>query len=136
MLSYILKRLMVLIPTFLGVTLLTFSLIRLIPGDPVEVMMGERTLDPELHAAALKTRADREPADARNVDKVEGHGRRGVELLGHDLADHRLVEIARRPAQPDDVKRQKGYGCHAIGDDPFRHVFVCPGLSRPDASQP
>ncbi len=53
MLSYILRRLLVLIPTILGVTLLTFSLIRLIPGDPVEVMMGERTLDPELHAAAL-----------------------------------------------------------------------------------
>ena len=33
--------------------MLTFSLIRLIPGDPVEVMMGERTLDPEMHAAAL-----------------------------------------------------------------------------------
>lgn len=54
MFAYILKRLAVLIPTFLGVTLLTFSLIRLIPGDPVEVMMGERTLDPEVHAAALK----------------------------------------------------------------------------------
>jgi dipeptide transport system permease protein len=53
MLSYILRRLLVLIPTMLGVTLLTFSLIRLIPGDPVEVMMGERTLDPEMHAAAL-----------------------------------------------------------------------------------
>ncbi len=53
MLSYILRRLLILIPTVLGVTLLTFSLIRLIPGDPVEVMMGERTLDPQLHAAAL-----------------------------------------------------------------------------------
>jgi len=53
MLSYILRRLLVLIPTILGITLLTFSLIRLIPGDPVEVMMGERTLDPEMHAAAL-----------------------------------------------------------------------------------
>ncbi|HEY9094122.1 MAG TPA: ABC transporter permease subunit, partial [Hydrogenophaga sp.] len=47
------RRLLILIPTVLGVTLLTFSLIRLIPGDPVEVMMGERTLDPQLHAAAL-----------------------------------------------------------------------------------
>ena len=54
MLRYLLKKLLVLIPTILGVTLLTFSLIRLIPGDPVEVMVGERTLDPELHAAALK----------------------------------------------------------------------------------
>ncbi len=54
MLSYIFRRLLVLIPTILGVTLLTFSLIRLIPGDPVEVMVGERSLDPEMHAAALK----------------------------------------------------------------------------------
>ena len=53
MFAYILKRLGVLIPTFFGITLLTFSLIRLIPGDPVEVMMGERTLDPAVHAAAL-----------------------------------------------------------------------------------
>ncbi len=30
------------IPTFIGVTLLTFALIRLIPGDPVELMAGER----------------------------------------------------------------------------------------------
>ena len=54
MLRYLLQRLLVLIPTFLGITLLTFSLIRLIPGDPVEVMVGERSLDPEMHAAALK----------------------------------------------------------------------------------
>lgn len=54
MLAFILKRLGVLIPTFFGITLLTFSLIRLIPGDPVEVMMGERTLNPAAHAAALK----------------------------------------------------------------------------------
>lgn len=54
MFAFIFKRLGVLIPTFFGITLLTFSLIRLIPGDPVEVMMGERTLDPVMHAAALK----------------------------------------------------------------------------------
>jgi dipeptide transport system permease protein len=54
MIAYIFKRLGILVPTFLGVTLLTFSLIRLIPGDPVEVMMGERTLNPVLHAEALK----------------------------------------------------------------------------------
>jgi dipeptide transport system permease protein len=53
MLRYLFQKLLVLIPTLLGVTLLTFSLIRMIPGDPVEVMMGERSLDPELHAAAL-----------------------------------------------------------------------------------
>lgn len=54
MFFFILRRLGVLIPTFIGITLITFSLIRMIPGDPIEVMMGERTLDPALHAAAMK----------------------------------------------------------------------------------
>ncbi|SEI58410.1 dipeptide transport system permease protein [Azotobacter beijerinckii] len=54
MLSFLARRLGLLIPTFLGVTLLTFALIRLIPGDPVEVMMGERRLDPQMHAEAMQ----------------------------------------------------------------------------------
>ena len=54
MFFFILRRLGVLIPTFFGITLITFSLIRMIPGDPIEVMMGERSLDPALHAAAMK----------------------------------------------------------------------------------
>ena len=53
MLSFLLKRIGVVIPTFLGVTLLTFSLIRLIPGDPVELMAGERGVDPVRHAELL-----------------------------------------------------------------------------------
>jgi len=53
MFSFILKRIGVVIPTFIGVTLLTFSLIRLIPGDPVELMAGERGIDPVRHAELL-----------------------------------------------------------------------------------
>jgi dipeptide transport system permease protein len=46
----VLARLGVLIPTFLGVTIVAFSLIRLIPGDPIEILVGERGIDPERHA--------------------------------------------------------------------------------------
>ncbi len=53
MFNFILKRIGVVIPTFLGVTLLTFSLIRMIPGDPVELMAGERGVDPVRHAELL-----------------------------------------------------------------------------------
>ncbi len=53
MFSFLLKRISVVIPTFLGVTLLTFSLIRMIPGDPVELMAGERGVDPIRHAQLL-----------------------------------------------------------------------------------
>ncbi len=53
MLAFIARRFGLLIPTCFGVTLLTFALIRLIPGDPVEVMMGERRVDPQMHAEAM-----------------------------------------------------------------------------------
>jgi dipeptide transport system permease protein len=42
------------IPTFIGITILAFALIHLIPGDPIEVMMGERGVDPAMHAEAMK----------------------------------------------------------------------------------
>jgi dipeptide transport system permease protein len=54
MLAFILKRLGLLIPTFLGVTIASFAFIRLLPGDPVLLMAGERGLTPERHAALLK----------------------------------------------------------------------------------
>jgi dipeptide transport system permease protein len=50
MLAFLLKRFSLVLPTFFGVTLLTFSLIRLVPGDPIELMVGERGIDPARHA--------------------------------------------------------------------------------------
>jgi peptide/nickel transport system permease protein len=40
--NYIIRRLIGLIPVLLGISFLVFFLIRLIPGDPVIVMLGER----------------------------------------------------------------------------------------------
>jgi dipeptide transport system permease protein len=54
MLSMLLKKLATLVPTLLGVTVVAFALIRLIPGDPIEIMVGERRLDPAAHAALMK----------------------------------------------------------------------------------
>jgi peptide/nickel transport system permease protein len=39
---YILRRLLLLIPLLLGVTLLTFAIIQVTPGDPVVLMLGPR----------------------------------------------------------------------------------------------
>lgn len=54
MFVFLLKRLLVLIPTFLGITLLTFLLIHAIPGDPVQIMLGERSNDPQVYANIMK----------------------------------------------------------------------------------
>ncbi len=53
MFALLLKKLATLLPTLLGVTLVAFALIRLIPGDPIEIMVGERRLDPAAHAALM-----------------------------------------------------------------------------------
>ncbi|MFC0180997.1 ABC transporter permease [Thorsellia kenyensis] len=52
--KFFIKRILVLFPTFLGITLLTFILVKLIPGDPVEIMMGDRGLSPEAHSEAIR----------------------------------------------------------------------------------
>lgn len=53
MIVFLLRRLGLLLPTFIGVTLIAFSLIRLIPGDPVMLMAGERGVSAERHAELM-----------------------------------------------------------------------------------
>jgi len=50
MFRFILTRVSLLVPTFIGMTLLAFFLIRLVPGDPIETMAGERGIDHARHA--------------------------------------------------------------------------------------
>ena len=47
MLAYLLRRLALTIPTFVALMAVTFVAIRLVPGDPVEVRVGERGISPE-----------------------------------------------------------------------------------------
>ena len=41
MLSYILKRLLLMIPTLFGVLLVTFMIVQFVPGGPVEQYLAE-----------------------------------------------------------------------------------------------
>ena len=47
MLLFFLKRLALTVPTFIALMFITFVAIRLVPGDPVEVRVGERGISPE-----------------------------------------------------------------------------------------
>ncbi|WP_445619465.1 ABC transporter permease subunit [Kushneria sp. Sum13] len=53
MLSFVFRKLLMLIPTLLGITLVTFTLVHLIPGDPVAIMAGERGISAERHAEVM-----------------------------------------------------------------------------------
>ena len=46
--AYFLKRLLGLIPVLLGITLLVFLFLQLIPGDPAEALLGERASAEEI----------------------------------------------------------------------------------------
>ena len=72
MLAFILRRAALIVPTFIGVTLLAFALIHLIPGDPVENLSGERGMDP-----ARRERLLREFGLDRSLP------RQYVEYIGH-----------------------------------------------------
>src|SRR6516165_4430759 len=54
MLRFVLARLGLAVPTFVGLTLIAFFLIRIVPGDPIETMAGERGIDPARHAELLR----------------------------------------------------------------------------------
>jgi peptide/nickel transport system permease protein len=45
LLRYLLKRLLLVIPTVLGVTILVFLLVHMIPGNPVDVMLGDKATE-------------------------------------------------------------------------------------------
>ena len=50
MLAYIIRRFFIMIPTLLGVTFIVFLMLHFTPGDPAELLMGERASEEALHA--------------------------------------------------------------------------------------
>ena len=50
MLRFALSRLALLIPTFIGVSIIAFAFIRLLPGDPIMLLAGERGMSAERYA--------------------------------------------------------------------------------------
>ncbi|HEY0836115.1 MAG TPA: ABC transporter permease subunit [Azospirillum sp.] len=83
MLRFVLTRLGLVVPTFLGVTLLSFVLIRLVPGDPIEVRMGERGVSPERLAELRHELGLDQPLWRQFLDYVGGilSGDFGVSLV-------------------------------------------------------
>jgi peptide/nickel transport system permease protein len=56
---YVARRLLALIPVALGVATLTFALIHLVPGDPVEAMLGETAAPADIEGMRRELGLDR-----------------------------------------------------------------------------
>ena len=54
MFKFIVARLLMFLPTFFGATLISFAFIRVLPGDPIIVMAGERGMTDERYNALMQ----------------------------------------------------------------------------------
>lgn len=72
MLRYIISKILTFIPTFIGVTIVAFSFIRLLPGDPIIVMAGERGLTPERYQEMVEKFGFDKPVWQQYFDYLTG----------------------------------------------------------------
>ncbi len=83
MIRFLLKRLALTLPTFLALMFMTFVMIRLVPGDPIEVRRGERGISPERLAALRHDMGLDQPVWKQFADYVWGilHGDFGTSIV-------------------------------------------------------
>ncbi len=86
MLPFILRRAALTVPTFAALMFVTFVMVRLVPGDPVEVRRGERGITPELHARYLHEMGLDQPIWKQFSDYVWKllHGDFGLSTISHE----------------------------------------------------
>jgi dipeptide transport system permease protein len=83
MLRFLLRRLALTVPTFVALMFVTFMMIRLVPGDPIEVRRGERGISPERLAELRHEMGLDQPIWKQFADYVWGllHGDFGVSII-------------------------------------------------------
>lgn len=94
MVNYIIRRLLLLIPVFIGVSILAFSLLRLIPGDPAKSMLGNKATAAQLQSLRLELGLNK-PLPEQYEDYMENvlRGDLGYSIKSHDSV---LGEIGTR----------------------------------------
>jgi dipeptide transport system permease protein len=83
MFRFLLKRLALTLPTFIALMFVTFTMIRLVPGDPIEVRRGERGISPERLAELRHTMGLDQPIWKQFLDYVWAllHGDFGTSIV-------------------------------------------------------
>jgi peptide/nickel transport system permease protein len=92
-LRVLVKRLLLAIPITLGVTILTFWVINLIPGNPAQALLGPEATPDQVRAMEIQLGLDR-PAHERYLDWLGGavQGDLGVSLVNRQPVAPQLTE--------------------------------------------
>ena len=85
MFKFLLVKLAQLVPTFIGVTIVAFAFIRLLPGDPILLMAGERGISAERYAELKAQMGFDRSLVTQYFDFLKGllHGDLGNSLVTH-----------------------------------------------------
>lgn len=88
----VVKRLLLAIPITLGVTILTFWVINLIPGDPAQALLGPQATPDQIRAMDVQLGLDR-PATERYLSWLGGaiHGDLGTSPVNHQPVVQQLT---------------------------------------------
>jgi peptide/nickel transport system permease protein len=112
MLRYIVRRLLLLVPILLGVSVLLFFWVRALPGSPAESLLGERAT-PELVAAYKERYGLDEPVWRQYLDYMQTTVK--DRDLGVSVATHREVTEEIRQRFPATVELALAAMIFAVG---------------------
>ena len=70
MLRFIFNKLLYLVPTIIGITIVAFAFVRILPGDPVLLMAGEHGVSPERHAELMASLGFDRPIWQQYIDYI------------------------------------------------------------------
>ncbi len=95
MFRFLLKRLALTIPTFIALMFITFVMVRLVPGDPIEVRKGERGISPERLAQLRHEMGLDQPVWKQFLDYVNAllHGDFGTSIVSKAPVLHEFLTL-------------------------------------------
>jgi oligopeptide transport system permease protein len=94
---YIIRRLLQFIPVFIGATLLIFTMVFALPGDPIRALAGERPMSPSVQQALTEQYNLDDPLAVQYVKYVGGvvQGDFGTDFRGREVSDIMKERIPR-----------------------------------------
>jgi len=95
MIRFLLKRLALTIPTFIALMFITFVMLRLVPGDPIEVRRGERGISPERLAQLRHDMGLDQPLWKQFLDYANAllHGDFGTSIVSKSPVLHEFLTL-------------------------------------------
>ncbi len=125
--AYLIKRLLLIIPTLFGIMVINFAVIQIVPGGPVEQMIAQMTGTAIESTARFSGNAEGEISPEYNIDSFSNNDSkyRGAQGLDPEI----IKEIEQmygmdKPAMHRFIKMIKDYSTFNFGESFFRDQKV------------